>query len=479
MAASSLGLGGRAERLSRRHRSRTSWTARTCLHGPRSPRWRPYHGHVQVQPSAVERTRYSTPPAPATHAASPARPRSRSERLPARRAGARRGGVAGGAPCARDRTAARAGRSRHRRGRSRRSPTGRAPPERAETSPRVRPVVAASASTPEPRLPAERTADRGDARSRRGVRQAMQRPALAGEAAPDLGAEDERQASARHVELPAGAAVAGRGEDPERRRVAGDALEQAEAGKAGQADGALTRVVVEQSAGRDRSARARPAASTGTSGSSGRTPASRRRRARLPGQLGLDRLDLEEPAQPARRQRDPSLDGRRRRPPRPRRRTHRPPGPSGSGPARRPARIGSRPEVDVGRPAPDDLAVVCLGQQVDPAVDAAAGRERLEPQAVVGARRHGIGELEDPREHRRRHVEPRPGDVTERQQQVGGDDRQEQRAPEELRVRRRPTRCREPEPPSHRRRRRAPTGTGSDRSARGSEPREPWWSSAG
>ena len=128
----------------------------------------------------VDRTRYSTPPAPATHAAEPGRVRRRrSGRHPPRRAAARRGGVAGGARCARGRTAARAGRSRRRPGRSRRCPTAQAPPGRPETSSRDRPVVAASASIPsrgsQPSAP--RTA--ATAPAGRGVGEAMERAALA------------------------------------------------------------------------------------------------------------------------------------------------------------------------------------------------------------------------------------------------------------------------------------------------------------
>ena len=109
-----------------------SWTARTCLHGPRSPRWRPYHGHVQVQPSTVDRTRYSMPPAAGDPAADAVRV----------------GGLEAHARCLdepprlaeswleplavrRGRTAAPAGSSRRRRGRSRRCPIARATPAHA------------------------------------------------------------------------------------------------------------------------------------------------------------------------------------------------------------------------------------------------------------------------------------------------------------------------------------------------------------
>ena len=46
--------------------------ARTCLHGPRSPRWRANHGQVQRAPSGPKRTRYSTSPLE-TSASSPTR----------------------------------------------------------------------------------------------------------------------------------------------------------------------------------------------------------------------------------------------------------------------------------------------------------------------------------------------------------------------------------------------------------------------
>ena len=195
---------------------------------------------------------------------------------------------------------------------------------------------------PEPRLPAERATDRSDRAGGRGVGQAMEGATLAGEAAPDLGAQDERQSSARDVELPAGAAVAGRGEDAQRRRMAGDPVEQAEAGQTGQADGAVTRIVVEraQATARrrdpDRPLRGRLRDRPQEGARARRVELGRRR------QLGLDRLDLEEPAQPARRQRDPPLDAPTRRPPRPPRRPPRPTARAGSAPGRRRAPCASR-----------------------------------------------------------------------------------------------------------------------------------------
>ena len=127
----------------------TSWTARTCLHGPRSPRWRPYHGHVQ-RPAVRGRAHAILD---ATGARDPRGEPGCIGGLDAdgachRRAGGRRGVVAGVARCDRDRTAARGGRSRPRPGRSRRCPTARARRAPPSTSSRDRPVVAASASTP-------------------------------------------------------------------------------------------------------------------------------------------------------------------------------------------------------------------------------------------------------------------------------------------------------------------------------------------
>ena len=285
--------------------------------------------------------------------------------------------------------------------------------------------------------------------ARRSVRQAMQGATFSGEAAPDLGAQDERQPSAGHVELPARAAVPGHGEDPERRRVAGDPVEQAEPGQAGQRDGAATRIVVEESEGRGPRARATPAASTGSSGSTAGRRACRRHRAPRP---RASSAWIAWTSRNPRSQRDGS--GTRRS-------TADPPSAwtsTADAPTDRPSSLRSctparaartpGPKVDVRRAASQDLAVVRLGQQVDPAVDAAAGRERLEPEAIVGTRHDGIGELQDALEHLRGHVEPRAGHVAEGEQQVGGHDRQEQSAAEELGVRRRTTRCREPEPAS-------------------------------
>ena len=427
----------------------TSWTARTCLHGPRSPRWRPYHGHVQVQPSAVDRTRYSTPPAPATHPAIPTRPRTRSEPQLRRRAAGRRGGVAGGARCARGRTAARGGRSRPRRGRSRRCPTAPAPPGRP------RPRHATGPSSPRaPRHPAA-----APSRARRGPRRC---PAAGVASASRWRArpspEKPRQTSGLstsvrrapgHVELPAGAAVAGHGKDPQRRRVADDPIEEPQPGKAGEADGAADPDRGGAVAVRGRPGRARPAASMGTSGSTGRRLASRRHRARL---TGASSAWIAWTSRNPRSQRDGN--GTRRS-------TADSPSASTStavAPTDRPSWLRSCTPASADRiPGPKSTFVVprpsvspsyAVGQQVDPAVDAATGRERLEPQPVVGAGRHRVGEYQDAGEHRRRHVEPGARDVAERQQQVGGDDRQEQRAPKELRVGRRSARRRKPKPPS-------------------------------
>ena len=121
---------------------------------------------------------------------------------------------------------------------------------------------------------------------------------------------------------------------------------------------------------------------------------------------------------------------------------------------------------------PQDLAVIRVGQQVDPAVDAAAGRERLEPETVVGTRRDRVGELQDALEHLRRHVEARTRHVAEREQQVGRHDRPQQSTLKNWGLAR-ATGRRKPEPTSIAVRRRAPTAAGSDTSARGLVPREP------
>ena len=253
-------------------------------------------------------------------------PRARSERPPARRAAARREAVAGGARCDPGRTAARAGRSHPRPGRSRRCPRGPAPPAHAETSSRDRPGRGREGVDAQPRLPAERSADRRDARRRRGVSETMQGPTLPGEAAPDLGAEDERQPSARDVELPAGAAVPGHGEDPEGGRMAGDPVEQAKTGQAGQLDGTTDPDRGGRSEGRGRRARTTPVVSMESSGSTGRRrarpthPAPRPAPARpgSPGPRGSRAASATAAGRVARR---PT-----RRPPRPRRRrTHRQP----------------------------------------------------------------------------------------------------------------------------------------------------------
>ena len=311
MAASSSGLGGRAEGRQPGSSAATSWTARTCLHGPRSPRWRPYQGHVQCQPSAVERTRYSTPPGAATQPAMPGRvgrldPNGTRLDEPARVAEAWLEALdapeverqlAPEEPAVGQVVADDPGQRERREGT--RDLVAR-PPGRGREG-----------VDPEPRLPAERTTDRGDGGGGRSVGQAVKRTTLAGEAAPDLGTEDERQSSARDVELPAGAAVTVRGEDPQRRRVSRDPVEQAQGGPDRQG---RPRPVPDRggtSAGRGRPVRPRPAASTGDFGIdrknarvAGRVELGRRR------ELGLDRLHLEEPAQPARRQRDPPLDRR-------------------------------------------------------------------------------------------------------------------------------------------------------------------------
>ena len=109
----------------------TSWTASTCLQGPRSPRCRPYQGHVQVQPSAVDPDAVlDTTGVRRPMRRAPTHPRNRSEPHRPRRAAARREAVAGAARCGPGRTAARGGRSRLPRGRSRRCRTGRGLPAR-------------------------------------------------------------------------------------------------------------------------------------------------------------------------------------------------------------------------------------------------------------------------------------------------------------------------------------------------------------
>ena len=229
--------------------------------------------------------------------------------------------------------------------------------------------------------------------------------------------------------------------------MAGHALEQAEARHPGQADGAVTRIVMKdpQATTRrgepDRPFRGHLRDRAQEGARARRRRARRRGRARpgSPGPRGTRAASATAAGPVARPRTSPSASTS-----------------TASAPTASPSRLRSctparadriaGPEVDVGRPAPERLAVERLGQQVDPAVDAAARRERLEPKAVVGAGRDRIGQFEDPAEHRRRDVEPRPRDVAERQQQVGGHDRQQQPAAEELRVGRRTARCRQPQP---------------------------------
>ena len=144
-----------------------------------------------------------------------------------------------------------------------------------------------------------------------------------------------------------------------------------------------------RSEGPDRMARTRRVVSMESSGST--EEGARARRIELGGQrqIGLDRLDLEEAPQPARWQRNAPLDDR----PAVRLELD---GVAAHGQAQlapvlhaRQRRSETRPEVDVRRSPPERFAVIRLGQEVDAAVDAAACRERLEPQPVVGAGRDG------------------------------------------------------------------------------------------
>ena len=215
MAASSSASAAARRVVSRASSAATSWTARTCLHGPRSPRWRPYQGTYSAsRPPSSERDtrpRRARPPSRRW----PGRRSSRSERHPldepARVAEAWLEALdapeverqlAPEEPAVGEVVADDPG--QRERGKRARDLVAR-PPGRGRQG-----------VDPEPRLPAERAAHRGDGRRWRGVGQAMERTALAGEPTPDLGAEHERQSSARNVELPAGAAVAGRA----RRRAA-------------------------------------------------------------------------------------------------------------------------------------------------------------------------------------------------------------------------------------------------------------------
>ena len=142
--------------------------------------------------------------------------------------------------------------------------------------------------------------------------------------------------------------------------------------------------------------------STGTSGSTGRRPARRRRPAPQtarappgsPGPRGTRAASATGAAPVA-------------RPP-----SRRPPGsPRHDAPTDSPSSLRSSTPARAARmPGPKSTFVVPrprispgvrLGQQVDPAVDAATGRERLEPEAVVGTRHDWIGELQDALEHLR------------------------------------------------------------------------------
>ena len=237
IAASSSGAaGGRAERRQPASSDATSWTARTCLHGPRSPRWRPYHGQVQVQPS-VGRSDAILDAAGTGDPCRRARPRppTRSGRRRPRRAAARPEAAAGAARRDRGRTAARAGRSRRPQGRSRRCRRGRAPPERLET------LVAASdrSPPPAPRRPAAAPSRARPAPRRRAAAGAPSARRCSARPSP----EKPRQTSGLSTIVRRAPGTSscqpvlpspGDGEDPQRRRVSGDPFEQAQAGEAGE-----------------------------------------------------------------------------------------------------------------------------------------------------------------------------------------------------------------------------------------------------
>ena len=157
---------------------RTCSAASTCLHGPRSPRWRANHGHVQRAPSVPKRTRYSA--SPLAHAR--VRPRrvgralvdqlARAEQPRMHRPRAAR-------PVVRQLAVEVA---RPRRGRSRRGPPRRARPAPAARRPSGQTEPLGESRRVDRRLAVEVVGDRLDGVVV-GARQVGEDAALAGEAA--------------------------------------------------------------------------------------------------------------------------------------------------------------------------------------------------------------------------------------------------------------------------------------------------------
>ncbi len=395
-----------AERVRRRHRPPPAGPrARACTGRDRRDGVRTTDtcSSTRPPPTAPGSRRHPRPrPTPSSRR----RPPTRSGRRRVRRVASRREAEVAGARRGRGRRAAPGGRSRPRRGRSRPRPTRRARRARAETSFRGRPVATASASTPSrgsqpsaPRTAATLAAGAASAsrcsarpspekpRQTSGLRTSVRRPPGTSSCQPVLPSP-----STPNTRSP----VAWRAARSNSRSRARPAKPRAPP------PGSWCRIRRCTAVGRE------PHGPLRRRSRDRAQECARPRGIRLGGQrqLGLDDLDLEEAAQPSRGQRDLALDrgrvagpdldgGRPDRQAEPRSLLDR--GERGPDP-------GS--EVDVRRPPAERVAVVRLGQEVHASVDAAAGRERLEPEPVVGAGRDRVGKLEDVGEHRGRDVEP-------------------------------------------------------------------------
>lgn len=150
-------------------------------------------------------------------------------------------------------------------------------------------------------------------------------------------------------------------------------------------------------------------------------------------QRGEDRLDFEEAADPARRERDLALEGRlAARDDAEALGAHEEVQGKGRAHAAQ-GRPELRSEVHVRRAAVEDVAVEGVEGDVEPRVDAAAGAEGLEAQVARVRGDDRVGLADQPLAHRGRDVEARLGGVPDGEQSPGEGDRRVQSPAHEVR----------------------------------------------